>query len=53
MVACTKSKADSKFFSIPASKSPFHEIHLKDKTMDNFESQTGILSMYLVAKCSD
>lgn len=52
-VESNKSKADSKFFSIPASKSPFHKIYFRDKAMDNFESQTGSLSMYLDAKCSD
>ncbi len=52
-VESNKSKVDSKFFSIPASKSPFHKIYSREKAMDNFESQTGSLSMYLDAKCSD
>ena len=52
-VESNKSKAQSKFFSIPASKSPFHKIYYRDKVMDNFESQTGSLSMYLDAKCSN
>jgi len=52
-VESKKAKPDSKFFSIPASKSPFHKIYLRDKAMDNFESQTGSLSMYLDAKCSN
>lgn len=52
-VESNKSKAESKFFSIPASKSPFHKIYYRDKVMDNFESQTGSLSMYLDAKCSN
>ncbi|WP_372920418.1 carboxypeptidase-like regulatory domain-containing protein [Salegentibacter sp.] len=52
-VESNKSKAGSKFFSIPASKSPFHKIYYRDKAMDKFESQTGSLSMYLDAKCSN
>ena len=52
-VESNKSQAESKFFSIPASKSPFHKIYYRDKAMDNFESQTGSLSMYLDAKCSN
>ncbi len=52
-VESKKAEADSKFFSIPASKSPFHKIYFRDKAMDNFESQTGSLSMYLDAKCSN
>jgi len=51
-VESTKSKADSKFFAIPASKSPLHKFYFRDKAMDNFEHQTGSLSMYLDAKCS-
>jgi len=52
-VESNKSKADSKFFAIPASMSPLHTIYFRDKAMDNFESQTGSLSMYLDAKCSN
>jgi hypothetical protein len=47
-----KSESDSKFFAIPASKSPFHKIYSRQKAMDKWKSQTGSLSMYLDAKCS-
>jgi hypothetical protein len=52
-VESEKSKPDSKYFAIPASKSPLHKVYFRDKAMDNFESQTGSLSMYLDAKCSN
>lgn len=47
-----KSKPDSKFFSIPASKSPFHKVYYREKAMDSWKIQTGSLSMYLDARCS-
>ncbi|WP_034889535.1 carboxypeptidase-like regulatory domain-containing protein [Gillisia sp. Hel_I_29] len=52
-VESKKETEKSKFFAIPASTSPFHKIYYRDKAMDDFESQTGSLSMYLDAKCSN
>jgi len=52
-VESEKSESDSKFFAIPASKSPFHKTYSRQKAMDNWKSQTGSLSMYLDAKCSN
>jgi len=52
-VESEKSTPESKYFAIPASTSPFHKIYFRDKVMDNFESQTGSLSMYLDARCCD
>jgi hypothetical protein len=46
-----KATEDSKFFDIPASKSPFHKIYFRDKAMDSWKSQTGSLSMYIDARC--
>ncbi len=46
-----KATADSKFFSIPASKSPFHTIYSRDKAMDSWKLGTGRLSMYVDARC--
>ena len=51
-VESEKSNPKSKFFAIPASKSPFHKIYFREKAMDNWKSQTGSLSMYLDARCS-
>lgn len=51
-VESKKSKAKSKFFAIPASKSPLHKIYSRQKAMDEWKSQTGSLSMYLDARCS-
>ncbi len=52
-VESEKSESDSKFFAIPASKSPFHKTYSRQKAMDNWKIQTGSLSMYLDAKCSN
>ena len=52
-VESKKENKKSKFFGIPASTSPFHKIYYREKAMDDFESQTGSLSMYLDAKCSN
>lgn len=46
-----KAREDSKFFSIPASTSPFHKIYYREKSMDSWKSQTGSLSMYVDARC--
>ena len=52
-VESKKENEKSKYFAIPASKSPFHKIYFRDKAMDKWISQTGSLSMYLDAKCSN
>ena len=52
-VESEKSKEDSKFFAIHASKSPLHKVYYREKAMDSWKTQTGGLSMYLDARCSD
>lgn len=52
-VESEKENEKSKYFAIPASKSPLHKIYFRDKAMGKWISQTGSLSMYLDAKCSD
>lgn len=47
-----KETKDSKYFAIPASKSPLHKTYYRDKAMDDWKVQTGSLSMYIDAKCS-
>ena len=46
-----KASENSKYFSIPASKSPFHKIYFRDKATDSWKSQTGSVSMYVDARC--
>lgn len=48
-----KSKEDSKFFAIHANKSPLHKVYYREKAMDSWKTQTGGLSMYLDARCSN
>lgn len=48
-----KSKEDSKFFSLHANKSPLHTVYYREKAMDAWRTQTGGLSMYLDARCSN
>lgn len=52
-VESKKADAESKFFSIPVSQSPFNKVYSRDKAMDSWKSQTGRLSMYIDAMCSD
>ena len=52
-VESEKSEEDSKFFAIHANKSPLHKVYHREKAMDSWESQSGGLSMYLNARCSD
>lgn len=46
-----KTAEESKYFAIPASKSPFHKVYFRDKAMDTWTVQTGSLSMYVDARC--
>lgn len=51
-VASEKATKESKYFAVPAGKSPFHKIYYREKAMDEWKSQNGNLSMYLDAKCA-
>lgn len=51
-VESEKLEPESKFFSLPASKSPFHKVYYREKALDSWKIQTGSLSMYLDARCS-
>ena len=48
-----KSKEESKFFALHASTSPLHKLYYREKAMDSWKTQTGGVSMYLDARCSD
>jgi hypothetical protein len=52
-VESEKADAESKFFSIPVSQSPFNKVYFRDKAMDSWKSQTGRLSMYIDSMCVD